>query len=95
MSVIRVMDQRNLTLYGVWCANCQYHTTIGEDYIASYADKEAECPECDGQLWHIRRYSMIPGASFEYDWGKFLQGYSTWLDSKEGKIAQERATWNL
>lgn len=83
-------------VYTCTCMGCLNVIRVGHENLRSYINGIAECPDC-GQYagWNVRESLAWSGTAFARQIDYFEIAWTRWLESPEGKLAQERARYNL
>jgi hypothetical protein len=69
---------------------------VGQENIESYHRETVQCPECmDYPSWSITQSLAWSNGGFGRQIEYFELAWASWLKSDEGKIAQEKAKYNL
>lgn len=82
--------------YIACCISCFSTRKIGDEYVTTYATGQIECPCAEFTEWTIQpALFFYSDEYFANEANAFAGPFFLWLSSDEGKVAQERARYNV
>lgn len=88
--------ERSMDVYSCACQGCFHIVKVEAVHVIHYMNQIAPCPECGQHAgWNVILSARWSEGAIEEEAERFFVQFSRWLDTDEGKVAQEKAKWNL